>query len=57
MTRFPPNVEQISVEPAAFGAWLRVRQNGTRMEFPLEPADIEHLIALLAHLTSPEPSA
>lgn len=48
MTRFPPNVEQIAVEPEGGRAWLKVRRNDTTIRLPLAPEDIDHLTGLLA---------
>jgi hypothetical protein len=39
MTRFPPNVEQISVEHESLCAWLVVRRNDLKLRFPLTDAD------------------
>jgi hypothetical protein len=47
MTRFPPNVEQISVEHEQLRSWLIVRRNDTTLKFPLEISDCRHLAALL----------
>ena len=47
MTRFPPNVEQITVEREAFFTWLVVRRNDVILRFPVREADCRHLAALL----------
>lgn len=47
MTRFPPNVEQITVERESACTWLVVRRNDTTLRFPLNAADCRHLAALL----------
>jgi hypothetical protein len=48
MMRFPPNVEQITVEVESSGTvTLRARRNDLILEFTLEPADCEHLAAML----------
>jgi len=47
MTRFPPNVEQISVEHESLRSWLIVRRNDVTLKFPLEVSDCRHLAALL----------
>ena len=47
MTRFPPNVEQISVEHEHLRTWLTVRRNDVKLRFPLCEADCRHLAALL----------
>src|ERR1700730_14216768 len=39
MTRFPPNVEQISVEHESLRTWLIVRRNDVKLRFPLCEAD------------------
>ena len=48
MTRFPPNVEQIRVEPAGQWLWLIVRRNDVELKMPLHPDDCAHLARLLA---------
>jgi hypothetical protein len=35
MTRFPPNIEQISVENESLWTWLIVRRNDVKLRFPL----------------------
>ena len=47
ITRFPPNVEQITVKRESGRVWLVARRNETTLRFPLELADREHLIELL----------
>ncbi|MDR3438975.1 hypothetical protein [Telmatospirillum sp.] len=47
MTRFPPNVQQITVEVSGPFIWLIARENGTIIRFPLSSADCDHLINLL----------
>jgi hypothetical protein len=47
MTRFPPNVEQISVEHESLRTWLTVRRNDVKLRFPLTEADCRHLAGLL----------
>lgn len=47
LTRFPPNVEQISVHDDGFVLWLTVRRNDVILKFPMHPADRRHLAALL----------
>ncbi len=47
MTRFPPNVEQISVRRETTVTWLVVRRNDTELRFPLNESDRRHLAALI----------
>lgn len=47
LTRFPPNVEQISVEREATCTWLIARRNDVVLRFPLRDDDCRHLAALL----------
>jgi hypothetical protein len=47
MTRFPPNIEQISVEHESLRTWLVVRRNDLELRFPLTDADCHHLASLL----------
>jgi hypothetical protein len=47
MTRFPPNVEQISVQREPTVTWLIARRNDTELRFPLNEADRRHLARLL----------
>jgi hypothetical protein len=51
LTRFPPNVEQISVEREATRTWLVTRRNDMVLKFPLTDADCRHLAALLVPAT------
>lgn len=51
MTRFPPNVEQISVEHASLYTWLVARRNDLELRFPLTDADCRHLALLLTQRT------
>ena len=50
LTRFPPNVEQITVERDRFCTWLVVRRNDTTLRLPLNEADCHHLALLLSGL-------
>jgi len=47
MTRFPPNVEQITVEHESVLTWLVTRRNDVTLRFPLTSVDCEHLASLL----------
>jgi len=47
MTRFPPNVEQITVEHESVLTWLVTRRNDVMLRFPLTSADCDHLASLL----------
>lgn len=47
MTRFPPNVEQITVEHGPSCAWLVARRNDLTLRFPLSDSDCQHLAKLL----------
>jgi hypothetical protein len=47
MTRFPPNVEQITVEHESTRTWLVTRRNDVELRFPLNDADCRHLASLL----------
>jgi len=47
LTRFPPNVEQISVDREATRTWLVVRRNEVVLRFPLSDHDCDHLAMLL----------
>ena len=47
LSRFPPNVEQISIEREATRTWLIVRRNEIVLRFPLRDEDCRHLAALL----------
>lgn len=55
MTRFPPNVEQITVEHEATRTWLVTRRNDVTLRFPLREVDCQHLAALLLYQGSPPP--
>lgn len=57
MTRFPPNVEQITVEISGPLAWLIARRNETVLRFPIEPKDCDHLISLLARARDAMPKS
>lgn len=48
MTRFPPNVEKITVERDSLRVWLTVTRNETVIRLPLEAADVTHLLRLLS---------
>jgi hypothetical protein len=47
LSRFPPNVEQITIERDAMRTWLVVRRNETMLRFPLSEEDCRHLAMLL----------
>jgi hypothetical protein len=47
LTRFPPNVEQITVERESLRTWLITRRNDVILRFPLTDDDCQHLAALL----------
>jgi hypothetical protein len=47
LTRFPPNVEQISVEHESMRTWLVMRRNDVMLRFPLTEEDCRHLAVLL----------
>jgi hypothetical protein len=47
LTRFPPNVEQITVERESTCTWLIARRNDVVLRFPLRDEDCHHLAALL----------
>ena len=47
LSRFPPNVEQITLERDPLRTWLIVRKNDTQLRFPLNEDDCRHLAALL----------
>lgn len=57
MTRFPPNVESLTVERAGGWVWLVARRNDAEMRFPLAPEDVEHLVTLLKGEAITPPSA
>jgi hypothetical protein len=48
MTRFPPNVEQITVDVQGQTVWLIARRNDVELRFPLSREDALHLATLLA---------
>jgi hypothetical protein len=50
LTRFPPNVERISIIRESSRTWLVTRRNDIELRFPLRAQDAAHLAALL---TSP----
>jgi hypothetical protein len=47
LSRFPPNIEQITVEHDPLRTWLVVRRNDTQLRFPLNEDDCHHLAKLL----------
>jgi hypothetical protein len=47
MTRFPPNVEQLSVNRESTVTWLVARRNDVELRFPLNEEDRRHLARLL----------
>jgi hypothetical protein len=47
MTRFPPNIEPISVDREATSVWLVTRRNDVVLRFPLREEDCRHLAAML----------
>jgi hypothetical protein len=49
MTRFPPNVEQITVERQSLRTWLITRRNDVELRFPLTEKDCDHLAKLLTN--------
>jgi hypothetical protein len=56
LTRFLPNVEQITVRHESGATWLIARRNDVEIRFPLNAADCKHLALLLcanAENTSP----
>ncbi len=54
MSRFPPNVEQITVERDALRVWINVRRNETIIRLPLDSEDVAHLVRLLTCGASPK---
>ena len=48
MTRFPPNVESLSVEWSGDTAILAARRNDTVLRFPLDVETRLHLVRLLS---------
>jgi hypothetical protein len=51
LTRFPPNIEQISVEHEKIRSRLIVRRNEITMRFPLSESACQHLASLLTKKT------
>jgi hypothetical protein len=47
MTRFPPNVEQLSVKRDSTVTWLVARRNDVELRFPLNEDDRRYLARLL----------
>lgn len=47
MTRFPPNIEQLTVGGSGKWIWLTARRNETELRFLLTPDDVRHLCDLL----------
>ncbi len=47
MTRFPPNVEQVTVNHESTRTWLKVRRNDVELQFPMNDGDCQHLASLL----------
>ena len=47
VTRFPPNVERISVRHESTVSWLVARRNDVELEFPLRREDCEWLASRL----------
>ena len=47
LARFPPNIEQITVERDTPYTWLVARRNDVELRFPLAEADRRHLANLL----------
>jgi len=47
IARFPPNIEQITIEHDPTITWLVARRNDIELRFPLKPADCAYLAALL----------
>ena len=46
MTRFPPNVEQLSIERESTVTWLIARRNDVELRFPLKEEDRRHFARL-----------
>ncbi len=55
LTRFPPNVEQISVEHGPTHVWLIARRNDVALRFPLSEVDRRFLARLLLNDLPPSP--
>jgi hypothetical protein len=47
MTRFPPNIEQLSVQRDSTVTWLIARRNEIELRFPLKEEDRRHLARLI----------
>lgn len=54
LTRFPANVEQITVEYGSTCIWLVARRNEAVRRFPMNKSDCQHLISLLSAPPSSE---
>jgi hypothetical protein len=48
LTRFPPNIEQITIEREACRTWLIMRRNDLELRFPLTDENCRHLASLLS---------
>ena len=57
MTRFPPNVEQITIEHESVVTWLVTRRNDVTLRFPLTNDDCSYLAALLTGRSMPGSSS
>ncbi len=57
LTRFPPNVEQITVRRDSTVFWLTLRRNDTELSFPLRENDRRHLAGLLLDGLEPDRQA
>jgi hypothetical protein len=53
LTRFPPNIEQLSIERENLRTWLIARRNEVILRFPLEDRDCQHLADLLLKCLTP----
>jgi hypothetical protein len=47
LARFPPNIEQVTVESESGRVWLTARRNDTVLRFPLDRETADHLTFLL----------
>jgi hypothetical protein len=47
LTRFPPNVEQVTIKRESGVTWLVARRNEVEIKFPLNTDDCRHLAGLL----------
>lgn len=47
LTRFPPNVEQLTIRRETAVTWLVARRNDVELKFPLDADDCRHLAGLL----------